>query len=122
MTFVIKEMAAIETVQRNFEQSGGTAETTLKQQLSTIDGLGAPWGGDAPGQAFWQAYQAAAQKVAANASQIGAQVKVLADNTSATIAAYRTTESQNEQVAGTATATPAVYTTTGNPVDTTVTV
>ncbi len=84
----ISDLDAMGRAGATFEHAGAHAGTSLGAALGRIDRAGAPWGGDGPGQAFWNAYRGAAVTTVANASQIGAQVLTLGGHVNLTLAAY----------------------------------
>ena len=90
--FQISDPAAMAAAANTFKHAGTAADDAMMKALHAIEGAGAPWGGDDPGQAFWSAYGAAASRAAANAYQVGYQVTELGHNTDRTVRQYDETE------------------------------
>lgn len=88
----ISDMSAVDKASTDFAHAGNDAARAIDVTMREINGGHAPWGGDAPGQAFWNAYRGAATTTVANASQVGLQLETLGSNTAATIAMYRANE------------------------------
>ncbi len=65
--------------------------------------LGAAWGGDAPGSAFWSVYESAATQAMDNVLQVPYQIKDVAARVVTTSHGYAATEEHNAQ------ATPGVW-------------
>lgn len=78
----------------------GDSDQKVKDLLTRFEGFDAPWGGDAPGQAFFGAYQDTAREALSNAAQAPHQVRAISEALAATVKAYRENEQTNADMAG----------------------
>lgn len=89
------DLDAMSAVARVFSAASTNERGQVEAVVESLKGAGAPWGGDAAGQAFWARYGSGALEAMDSLQQLRLQVQALATNTEATVVAYGGTEAAN---------------------------